>query len=95
MAIVFKSESEYTAVTSGGCAVNASTAPLDQPMGTNAQAPQPRRGIPVSIPHDELIFWTKDWIDREQEAAAEYARGDFKRFANGREAAKDLFRHDD
>jgi hypothetical protein len=51
-------------------------------------------GLPVSIPTEELIFWTRTWRDGEAESIAARASGDVREFASGREAVRWLLSDD-
>lgn len=53
---------------------------------TNMVGSRPAR-MPVSVPQDELFFWTRAWQDGEQESAAEREAGNLRTF----DSAHDLF----
>lgn len=48
------------------------------------------RRIPVSIPEDQLYFWTEDWQASEERAEADFAAGRSQEFENFAELARDL-----
>ena len=52
------------------------------------------RGLPPSIPSDQLFFWTHTWQEGEAESAAAREAGRAHEFANGRDAIRWLLRAD-
>lgn len=75
-------------------AASTSAVSLTRSSETNNCSPIPR-GMPASVPADELFFWSAKWQADEVEAADDYQRGRVRHFENGREAANDLFTNDD
>lgn len=53
-----------------------------------------RRGVPASIPVDELFFWTRVWQEGEKESETARAAGEVHEFQNGRDAVSWLLADD-
>lgn len=63
--------------------------------GTIIGSGAPRLGLPMSIPADEIFFWTRRWQEGEIESAAAREAGEVRRFPNGRAAVSWLLSEDD
>lgn len=46
------------------------------------------RGIPFSVPRDQLYYWSREWQEGEAEADEELRRGEVRTFDDPREALR-------
>lgn len=76
-------------VNASPTAASAEEASVMTPISTNSNRPAPR-GIPSSIPSDELFFWTEDWQASEARADEDVHLGRVASFANAHEAIRHL-----
>lgn len=87
MAIVY--QDRYSVRAQGATAASSDRATVGRPVVTNSTAPAPR-GIPGSIPADELFFWTEDWRQSEGRAEADIRAGRVREFSNAHQAIRYL-----
>jgi len=61
---------------------------------TNSHSPIPR-GMPTSVPTDELYYWSETWQAGEAETIDALARGEGQTFKTAKEAIRYLLSNDD
>ncbi len=61
---------------------------------TNNHSPIPR-GMPTSVPTDELYYWSETWQAGEAETIDALARGEGQTFKTAKEAIRYLLSNDD
>lgn len=73
----------------------ASTAaiPVGTSTETNSTLPAPR-GMPASVPADELYYWSESWQAGEGETRESLARGEGRTFNTAKDAIRYLLTND-
>ncbi len=73
---------------------SAATVPISTSATTSNNPLTAPRGMPASVPADELYYWTEAWQAGEQETRRALARGEGRVYDSAKDVIRDLLTND-